>query len=158
MDSLSTEDGVSVDWSFFLKHLTQGCGVQLSQPEKETLIATFGAKSSRDKKRLNLKPLLQLEHHQAMTNTYKSIQYRLDDFHEINEVDTAGYFGTDHRMIEKHTITLTPLNDLNVVVAAFAADFKMVKVMQTIRSIDRDKNGFVTNQELEDILKLVYRE
>ena len=30
--------------------------------------------------------------------------------------------------------------------------------MQTIRSIDRDKNGYITNQELEDILKLHYPE
>mmetsp|Transcript_10922 Transcript_10922/g.13796 ORF Transcript_10922/g.13796 Transcript_10922/m.13796 type:complete len:92 (+) Transcript_10922:320-595(+) len=30
--------------------------------------------------------------------------------------------------------------------------------MQTIRSIDKDKNGFVTNQELEDIIKLHYTE
>jgi len=30
--------------------------------------------------------------------------------------------------------------------------------MQTIRTIDSEKNGFVTNQELEDILKLQYSE
>lgn len=29
--------------------------------------------------------------------------------------------------------------------------------MHTIRSIDKDKNGFVTNQELEDILKMHYK-
>ena len=29
--------------------------------------------------------------------------------------------------------------------------------MQTIRTIDRDRNGFITNQELEDILKLFYK-
>ena len=39
-----------------------------------------------------------------------------------------------------------------------AEDFKMVKIMQTIRTIDKDRNGFVTNQELEDILKLFYKE
>ena len=30
--------------------------------------------------------------------------------------------------------------------------------MRTIRQIDKDRNGFVTDQELEDILKLFYRE
>lgn len=32
----------------------------------------------------------------------------------------------------------------------------MVRIVQTIRSIDHDKNGFITNQELEDIIKLCY--
>jgi len=34
----------------------------------------------------------------------------------------------------------------------------MIKIMHTIRTIDKDKNGFVTNQELEDILKLYYKD
>ena len=52
---------------------------------------------------LSLRPILQLESHEEMTKAYKNIKYRLDDFHDLNEVDTAGYFGTNHRMIEKHT-------------------------------------------------------
>ena len=39
-----------------------------------------------------------------------------------------------------------------------AKDFQLVKILQTIRTIDKDRNGFVTNQELEDILKLFYKD
>jgi len=75
----------------------------------------------------------------------------------MNEVDTAGYFGTNHRMVEKHTQKFTPLLDFNVVINAFSQEYHLVKIMGTIRTIDKDKNGFVTNQELEDILKLFYK-
>ena len=61
-------------------------------------------------------------------------------------------------MIEKHTQSFIPLKDMSVLVNVISNDFKLVKIMQTVRSIDKDKNGFVTNQELEDILKLFYKE
>ena len=51
-----------------------------------------------------------------MTKAYGNIRYRLDDFQNMNEVDTAGYFGTNHRILENFTKKLIPLNDFNVVV------------------------------------------
>ena len=63
---------------------------------------------------INLKPILQLESHQSMTNAYKNIQYRMDDFGDFNEEDTAGYFGTNHRMKEKHTQSFMPLKEFEV--------------------------------------------
>ena len=44
---------------------------------------------------------MQLNDHQVMTDAYKNIKYSLEDSQEKDEVDTAGYFGTDHRLIEK---------------------------------------------------------
>ena len=38
----------------------------------------------------------------------------MDDFGDFNEEDTAGYFGTNHRMKEKHTQQFTPLKDFEV--------------------------------------------
>ena len=55
-------------------------------------------------------------------------------------------------------MTHVALHDFEVVVRAIVKDNQLVKIMHTIRSIDGDKNGFVTNQELEDILKLCYKE
>ena len=91
-----------------------------------------------------------------MVNTYKNIQYRLDDFEDNNEVDTAGYFGTDHRTAEKFSKNFIHLTDISVIVRAIYEDNKLPRIMKTIRSIDREKNGYVTNQELEDIIKLHY--
>lgn len=47
--------------------------------------------------------------------------------------------------------------DFNVLIQVFAKQNYLIKILNTIRTIDRDKNGFVTNQELEDILKLFYK-
>jgi Ca2+-binding EF-hand superfamily protein len=33
----------------------------------------------------------------------------------------------------------------------------MVKIMKCIKEIDKDNNGYVTNQELEDIFKMHYQ-
>ena len=55
-------------------------------------------------------------------------------------------------------MTHVALHDFEVVVRAIVKDNQLVNIMHTIRSIDGDKNGFVTNQELEDILKLCYKE
>ena len=73
-------------------------------------------------------------------------------------MDTAGYFGTNYRINENLTQQFTALHDIDVVVRAFAQDNKIIQILQTIKTIDKEKNGFVTNQELEDILKLFYKE
>lgn len=73
------------------------------------------------------------------------LKYKLDDFQDMNEVDTAGYFGTNHRMVERFNQKMTPLLDIKVVVDAFAQEHHLVKLMQTIRTIDKEKNGFITN-------------
>ena len=40
----------------------------------------------------------------------------------MDEVDTAGYFGTNHRMDERFNQTMTPLLDIQVIVEAFAQE------------------------------------
>ena len=35
---------------------------------------------------------------------------------------------------------------------------KFVSVMKCIKEIDHDHNGYVTNQELDDIIKMIYKE
>lgn len=73
-------------------------GFRMSEYEKDALLKAFGAKTEVEgTRKLNLKPIMQLKSHLAMTNAYKNIKYSLDDLHEGDEVDTAGYFGTDHR-------------------------------------------------------------
>jgi len=37
------------------------------------------------------------------------------------------------------------------------AENKMKEVMLTIKTIDKDHNGYVTRNELDDILKLTYK-
>lgn len=37
-------------------------------------------------------------------------------------------------------------------------DNKLVEIIRTIKEIDKQRNGFVTTTELDDILKIKYRE
>ena len=53
-----------------------------------------------------------------MTNAYKNIKYSLDDSLEVDEIDTAGYFGTDHRLLEKFNQKLKPMINLNTLLRA----------------------------------------
>ena len=103
-----------------------------------------------------MKPFLDFEDTNNLKNSYKTFKYKLDEFNDMNTVDTAGYFGNHYRLKELHNKKFEKLESFDVILEHFAKDNKLIKVMQTIRTIDKDKNGFVTDQELEDILKLHY--
>lgn len=65
--------------------------------------------------------------------------------------DPAGYLGNFHR-IKQPTEPISELDFINV----FSEDNKMQKIMNLIRFIDKDKNGFITTSEMTDILKETY--
>lgn len=41
-------------------------------------------------------------------------------------------------------------------IAVIYHDNKMIEIMRTILEIDKDRNGYVTSSELDDIFKLYY--
>lgn len=65
-----------------------------------------------------------------------------------------GYFGLAewHRGKKQ---TLTPISDIEFV-NVMRMNNKIKQIIISIREIDRDHNGYVTNTELDDILKLHY--
>ena len=81
---------------------------------------------------------------------------RVDMYEEAdnpNMVDTSGYLGLFYR--EKKI--LTPIGEpelLDIIVK----DNKLQNIMKVVKEIDSDNNGYVTNQELDDIFKLHYVE
>ena len=155
----SNADGISVEAEFLHKLLAESFGIELSAEEEGTLSKAFSAKSETPgTKKVNMKPFFDFEDSQKLKKTYKTFKYRLDEFQDMNTVDTAGYFGTNHRLVEMLSWKFVVLDDFDVILDLFLEKNLLVKVMQTIRTIDREKNGFVTNQELEDILKLFYKE
>ena len=80
-DTSKNFDGISINFGTFLEMLRKGYGIVPSDLDKKMLLRTFSAKTKPDEEpRINLKPILQLKNHQNMINTYKNIQYRLDDF------------------------------------------------------------------------------
>jgi Ca2+-binding EF-hand superfamily protein len=63
----------------------------------------------------------------------------------------SGYLGQFYRKAIK-----TQRIDLKDFVKVIVNDNKLASVMRCIKDIDKDNNGYVTNQELDDILKLIY--
>jgi Ca2+-binding EF-hand superfamily protein len=52
---------------------------------------------------------------------------------------------------------LSPISE-GEVLEIIAKDNKLVSIMKVIKDIDIDNNGYVTNQELDDIFKMHYEQ
>ena len=76
--------------------------------------------------------------------------------HNNGVVDAAGLFGPRHRMREALKGNQQRMEELSQLEAIVAADNKLSQVFAMIREIDRQKNGYVTDQELQDIFKACY--
>ena len=70
-------------------------------------------------------------------------------------MDVNGYLGMTH--FYRTHVKKTPITAKEFI-AAIHSDDKQQEVMRTIGEIDKDHNGYVTASELDDILKLFYRE
>lgn len=66
-------------------------------------------------------------------------------------VDNSGYFGIFYR--EK--VAKSPINDTELI-NIINKNNKIVNIMKIIKNIDKDNNGYVTNQELDDIFTMHY--
>ena len=79
---------------------------------------------------------------------------RVDMYEEADNpdlVDKSGYIGIFYR--EKRT--LAPISEAELL-EIIIKDNKLFQIMKVIKEIDRDNNGYVTNQELDDIFKVHY--
>ena len=94
------------------------------------MFKAFSAKSeSNETQSINLKPFTQLKQYTEMTDTYKNFQYKMDDFIDMATADTAGYFGTNHRIKETHSKTFKQLENFDLIKSTIIKDSSLVKVM-----------------------------
>ena len=85
-----------------------------------------------------------------LAKMYHKVDVHEDDGHD-DPVDEAGYLGVFYR--EKKT--LTPISELEFV-QIIVKNNKLAEIIRTIKEIDKQRNGFVTSSELDDILKIIY--
>ena len=83
---------------------------------------------------------------------YQKVDVHEDDGKD-DPVDEAGYIGQFYR--EKRI--LRPINETDFV-QILIKNNKLADIIRTIKEIDRQHNGFVTSTELDDILKVIYKE
>lgn len=82
-------------------------------------------------------------------------QLKLGDNTEDDAQDAAGFTGNFQRDHQKNG-KLKHLPE-NVLFQLFASNkHKMNELMRTIFSIDVDRNGYVTQTEIDDILRLIF--
>ena len=85
------------------------------------MIKAFSEKTeSQGRHNISMKPFLDFEDTNNLKNSYKAFKYSLDEFHDTNTVDTAGYFGTNHRLKEIHNKKFETLNDLDKILETIA--------------------------------------
>ena len=70
-------------------------------------------------------------------------------------IDASGYTGIMHRNIDEKA--LIPLS-MDEFIEILHKNNKLVDIMRIVREIDHDHNGYVTSTELDDIIKLTYKD
>ena len=74
-----------------------------------------------------------------------------DDEDEDIAIDAAGYTGKFLRIVDEKLLARC---SIDYVAEAIYKENKLVDIMKSIKDIDIDHNGYVTNAELDDILKI----
>ena len=105
---------------------------------------------------ISIQPLIDLQSNMRSTQVYNT-QVALEETKEELKMDLGGYIGDFHRHrtdgeeIKKRT----PLTEAEMVDMIYADD-RFREIALNFREIDPDRNGFVTQQELDDIFREHY--
>lgn len=124
----------------------------LSERKRELLVQAFVANFDRTNVIINIGRLFNIR---AVTQIRK-LYNRVDMYEEPDNpdmVDLSGYLGLFYR--EKKL--LTPISEAELIDIVMRRN-RFPQIMKVIKEIDQDNNGYVTNQELDDIFKLNYED
>lgn len=105
------------------------------------------------KKRINIAKLYDQKYNMKLNKLYQKVDVHENDG-EDDPVDQSGYTGQFYRPLNKGLI---PITESELVEIMFRTN-KLSEVIRTIKEIDKQRNGFVTTTELDDILKINYKE
>lgn len=123
-----------------------------SVDDRESFKQAFIANADKNRVLINIGRL----YHIRATAQIRKLYDKVDMYEEADNpdmVDNSGYLGLFYRE-KKQLIAMkeTELVDL------IAKNNRLHQIFRVIKDIDRDNNGYVTNQELDDIFKVSYEE
>jgi len=108
-------------------------------------------------KRLNIARIFDLHYFNALDKIAEKVD--LDKVKNTDEpTDELGYHGKTKWARDKVYGAITECTVEQFTEAIKKDPKKMHQIMLTIRQIDKDHNGYVTRNELDDILKLFYED
>ena len=130
--------------------ITRKYGIKLSDSERQNLLYAYPGRDEGVHVRINIYPMYDQKYNIMAQKVYEDINVR-DPDKKDEAVDACGYKGEFHRKPRD----LNPLSELEWITHITKNDH-LKEVFIKIREIDKQRNGFVTELELDDILKIVY--
>ena len=147
------EDKSLIKMEKFEQVLAKFC-IKLHPKQKEIISNLHRVQYVADPGVINAQPLLDLEKNKQTDAIYGGVE--LEDSNEELKADLGGYFGDFHRhRIDKSIkkrVSLTEKELVNIVLE----NNRLTEIAAAIRHIDPSRNGFVTQQEMDDIFRENY--
>ena len=136
-------------------YLIRKYGARLSAKEQEQLLQSFPGQEGGSKgERINVSRIFDQQYNIILDGMYKKV-----DMSKVpnpdEPVDALGYLGLPQWYRDQKV--LRPIEDREFL-AIICANNQMKEVMLRIKEIDKEHNGYVTRAELDDILKIIYKQ
>ena len=141
------DDPQQIFLSNFVKVLNK-YGYEMAEQEQEVIGDAYPGIDEGEKKKLNIARLYDQKYNLVMNKMYHKVDVH-DNQVQDDPTDACGYLGQFYREKKK-------LEEVNFTqfVQLLKDSNKIVDVFSLIKQIDQDRNGYVTLNELDDILKI----
>lgn len=124
----------------------------MNDQEKTNLLYSYPGRDDGKKVRINIYPIYELNYNIMQKQMFEKVDLKATD-EKDDAVDACGYLGVFHRSKKKQK-TITEEHFIDTI----SKENRLKDIFFKIREIDRQKNGFVTELELDDIIKFVNKE
>ena len=126
--------------------------IDLAVKDRDRLLLAFPGRDLKARKSINVSRLYDQKYNQMLKKLYKRVDVHENDGAD-DPVDQSGYTGQFYRPVNNH---LEPISEAELI-RIIHKDNKLKEVVRPIYEIDKQRNGFITTTELDDILKLNYK-
>jgi len=149
----SEEDDRSLIFYDLFEQTLASFGVDISPKDRDRLLLAFPGRDVGGRKSINISRLYDQRYNQKLRKLYQRLDVHENDGKD-DPVDQSGYTGQFYRPQVKDLEVLTEAELVQII----HNDNKIKEVVRTIYEIDKQRNGYITTTELDDILKLNYKE
>ena len=125
--------------------------LKLLDKQKDTILKLYKVKYGSEPGLINIQPILDLRKKQRQTSAYGKVDVK--ESQQVTQHDGFGFIGDfDRTRVKKKKV---PATEEELIDMMFLTD-RMKEIGLAIREIDPDRNGYITNQELDDIIRINY--
>ena len=130
--------------------------LKLSEKQRKVMQNLYQVQHLGNLEFINVQPIFDLEKRTRSNEIYEKI--KLDESNEELKMDLGGYVGDFHRhRVSKEIKKREPMSEHELMVL-MTADDRLKDITLAFREIDPFRNGYITQQELDDIFRENYHE